>query len=253
MRPGLGRTFAGKKTRLDYFISFLLLSRTMAATANLNAKTTIYVSGLDNLVTEQILHSAFLTFGDIISVQIPPDQRNPGQHRGFAFVEFELPEDAAAAIENMHLSEMFGKVIRVSLARPGKTGPAFFSLKPIWAEEAWLSANAAGGPEGEGEDSMDIDGQGAASSSSAGPKDSAVARPAETNGNEAGASTGAKSYKVYMDISIGGTPAGRLILQLRPDVCPKTSENFRWDEKMADTEFFSGNTRFPVSQGAMHS
>lgn len=37
-------------------------------------------------------------------------------HKGFAFIEFEDSDDALAAIENMHQSELFGKVIRVNLA-----------------------------------------------------------------------------------------------------------------------------------------
>lgn len=39
-------------------------------------------------------------------------------HKGFGFVEFELPQDAEAAIDNMHLSEILGKVIKVQLAKP---------------------------------------------------------------------------------------------------------------------------------------
>merc|ERR1712004_410615 len=33
--------------------------------------------------------------------------------------------------------------------------------------------------------------------------------------------------RVFMDISIGGSPAGKIILELRSDVVPKTAENFR--------------------------
>lgn len=42
------------------------------------------------------------------------------QHRGFGFVEFEEADDAQAAIDNMNLSELYGKVIKVNLARPMK-------------------------------------------------------------------------------------------------------------------------------------
>ncbi|CAH1771454.1 5182_t:CDS:1, partial [Entrophospora sp. SA101] len=42
------------------------------------------------------------------------------QHRGFGFIEFEEAEDAQAAIDNMNLSELYGKVIKVNLARPMK-------------------------------------------------------------------------------------------------------------------------------------
>ncbi|XP_037609666.1 peptidyl-prolyl cis-trans isomerase-like [Sebastes umbrosus] len=33
--------------------------------------------------------------------------------------------------------------------------------------------------------------------------------------------------RVYFDITIGGTPAGRIEMELRADVVPKTAENFR--------------------------
>lgn len=33
--------------------------------------------------------------------------------------------------------------------------------------------------------------------------------------------------KVFFDMTIGGADAGRIIMELRPDVVPKTAENFR--------------------------
>ncbi|KAG0228997.1 Peptidyl-prolyl cis-trans isomerase [Actinomortierella wolfii] len=33
--------------------------------------------------------------------------------------------------------------------------------------------------------------------------------------------------RVFFDISIGGQPAGRIVMELRADVVPKTAENFR--------------------------
>ncbi|CAG8602989.1 15287_t:CDS:2, partial [Dentiscutata heterogama] len=82
------------------------------------SKTTIYVGGLDDQVNEQILHAAFIPFGDIVEIQIPPDPASHNQHRGFGFIEFEEAADAQAAIDNMNLSELYGKVIKVNLARP---------------------------------------------------------------------------------------------------------------------------------------
>eukprot|EP01106_Pelomyxa_sp_JSP_P010051 TRINITY_DN2706_c0_g1_i2.p1 TRINITY_DN2706_c0_g1~~TRINITY_DN2706_c0_g1_i2.p1 ORF type:complete len:165 (+),score=74.53 TRINITY_DN2706_c0_g1_i2:34-495(+) len=80
-------------------------------------KRTLYVGGLDEHVTEPILHAAFLPFGDIVDVQIPMDSQT-NKHRGFGFVTFELEEDVRAAMENMHNSEIYGRVLKVNIAKP---------------------------------------------------------------------------------------------------------------------------------------
>merc|ERR1712039_1115595 len=33
--------------------------------------------------------------------------------------------------------------------------------------------------------------------------------------------------KVFFDMTLGGAPAGRIVMELRADVAPKTAENFR--------------------------
>lgn len=58
------------------------------------------LGGLADEVDEEILRSAFLAFGEIIDIQIPLDYQTE-KHRGFAFIEYEFAEDAAAAIDNM--------------------------------------------------------------------------------------------------------------------------------------------------------
>ena len=56
--------------------------------------------GLTEEVDEKVLRSAFIPFGDISEVQLPIDYQTE-KHRGFAFIDYELPEDAQAAIDNM--------------------------------------------------------------------------------------------------------------------------------------------------------
>lgn len=65
-----------------------------------SSKRTLYVGGLAEEVDEKVLNAAFIPFGDVVDVQIPLDYESE-KHRGFAFVEFENAEDAAAAIDNM--------------------------------------------------------------------------------------------------------------------------------------------------------
>ncbi|KAG6803624.1 peptidyl-prolyl cis-trans isomerase E isoform X2 [Apis mellifera caucasica] len=104
-----------------------------------NTKRTIYVGGLAEEVDEKVLHAAFIPFGEIVDVQIPLDYESE-KHRGFAFIEFESAEDAAAAIDNMNDSELFGRTIRVNIAKPQKIKEG--SSKPVWADDVWLQEHA---------------------------------------------------------------------------------------------------------------
>ncbi|KAJ2872226.1 hypothetical protein GGH93_004209 [Coemansia aciculifera] len=75
-------------------------------------KCMLFVSGLDPEVTEQTLHAAFIPFGEIVQVTLPPDPSSSNKHRGFGFVEFE-EGDALEAIDNMQDTELFGRTIVV--------------------------------------------------------------------------------------------------------------------------------------------
>ncbi|POM62778.1 Peptidyl-prolyl cis-trans isomerase E [Phytophthora palmivora] len=94
-------------------------------------KRALYVGGLDNQVTEQGLYTAFVPFGPIKSVQIPLDYKSQ-RAKGFGFVEFDDEADARAAIDNMDDSELFGRTLRVAIAKPDR--PKLGSNKPVWAE-----------------------------------------------------------------------------------------------------------------------
>jgi peptidyl-prolyl isomerase E (cyclophilin E) len=111
----------------------------------------LYVGGLDNAVTLDLLRAAFLPFGTVKDIQLPLDMA--GQHKGFGFVLFQEEGDAEAAIENMEGAELFGHTIRVNFARAGGGGGAGGIGKSVWAEaDAWwknLKAQGKGGVEGE--------------------------------------------------------------------------------------------------------
>ena len=65
-----------------------------------------WLGGLSEEVDEGVIRAAFIPFGDISEVQLPIDYQTE-KHRGFAFVEFELPEDAKAAIDNMVIQNYY--------------------------------------------------------------------------------------------------------------------------------------------------
>ena len=100
-------------------------------------KATVYVGGLDHAVNEKILADAFLPFGEIVDVSLPkpdlPSSTDP--HRGFGYVEFEIPGDAKDAIDNMDQSELFGKVIKVNAAKPQKdSNEGLGSKTAVWEQ-----------------------------------------------------------------------------------------------------------------------
>eukprot|EP00232_Nephroselmis_pyriformis_P021442 CAMPEP_0182864766 /NCGR_PEP_ID=MMETSP0034_2-20130328/7336_1 /TAXON_ID=156128 /ORGANISM="Nephroselmis pyriformis, Strain CCMP717" /LENGTH=111 /DNA_ID=CAMNT_0024997029 /DNA_START=112 /DNA_END=444 /DNA_ORIENTATION=+ len=106
-----------------------------------NPKTTLYVGGLEEQVNEAILHAAFIPFGDIKSVEQPMDHTT-NTHRGFGFVEFEHKDDAAAAIDNMNNSELYGRVLRVNFANANriKGGDQGWASQPVWADaDDWMT------------------------------------------------------------------------------------------------------------------
>ncbi|EPE35365.1 RNA-binding, RBD [Glarea lozoyensis ATCC 20868] len=108
-------------------------------------KATVYIGGLAPTVNVESLQNAFLPFGEIADVSIPkndaPNSMEP--HRGFGYVEFEDPEDIKDAIDNMDQAELFGKVIKVSAAKPPKNvNEGLGSKTALWEQEGWLAENA---------------------------------------------------------------------------------------------------------------
>jgi len=108
--------------------------------AESKAKCTLYVGGLDEAVTATLLQAAFVPFGDLTDVQLPLEHAT-GKNRGFGFIEYATAEDAHDALENMHLSELMGRVIKVSNARPAK-----LRSQAVWADaEEWFEQLKASG------------------------------------------------------------------------------------------------------------
>ena len=84
--------------------------------------TSIYVGNLSLDATEEDIQRAFAVFGDVATVTIIKD-RETGRPRGFAFVEMPSGEQAKAAIQNVNLTEIAGRKVTVSEARPRADRP----------------------------------------------------------------------------------------------------------------------------------
>lgn len=180
-------------------------------------KRLLYVGGLAEEVDEKILHAAFVPFGDLVDVNLPIDFQTQ-KHRGFAFVEFESAEDAADAVDNMNDAEIYGRTIRVNIAKPNKLKES--SARAIWADDEWLKKHA-GAPvqsgdqeeKGTDEDNKDIV-----------EDESGVV---VENMTKSVSKKSTENPQVYFDIRIDGKFEGRIRFLLRKDIVPLTVENFR--------------------------
>ena len=94
-------------------------------------------------MSDKILADTFVPFGEIVDITIPkpelPTSTDP--HRGFGYIEFELPGDAKEAIDNMDQSELFGRVIKVAAAKPQKdSNEGLGSKMAVWESVSLASS-----------------------------------------------------------------------------------------------------------------
>jgi peptidyl-prolyl isomerase E (cyclophilin E) len=82
----------------------------------ISSKRVVFIGGLANEATVQLVRAAMIPFGPIRSVDVPMDYVK-GYHRGFAFVEYDDPDDAEEAIFNMDGAELLNRTIQVSIAQ----------------------------------------------------------------------------------------------------------------------------------------
>ena len=83
----------------------------------------IYVSNLSFNVQDEDLRGYFAAYGEVSSAKIITD-RETGQSRGFGFVEMSNDAEAQTAIRELDQSDVDGRQIKVSEARP-KTEKSF--------------------------------------------------------------------------------------------------------------------------------
>jgi cold-inducible RNA-binding protein len=77
----------------------------------------IFVGNLSFGTTETTVRSVFEAYGAVEGVTLITD-RETGQSRGFAFVEMSNTAEADLAIADLHGTELDGRLLKVSEARP---------------------------------------------------------------------------------------------------------------------------------------
>ncbi len=77
----------------------------------------LYVGNLPYSATENSLKEMFAQFGTVESVSVITD-RYTGQSKGFGFIELANKTEADAAIDKMNGSELDGRTLKVSEAKP---------------------------------------------------------------------------------------------------------------------------------------
>ncbi len=77
----------------------------------------IYVGNLSYTATESEIKAAFQAYGEVDSVSIITD-RDTSRSKGFGFVEMADKEQALAAIAGLNETELGGRRMMVSEARP---------------------------------------------------------------------------------------------------------------------------------------
>ncbi|MFA5933108.1 MAG: RNA-binding protein [Microgenomates group bacterium] len=84
--------------------------------------TKIFVGSLPYSTTSQELQEMFEKFGQVVSATVVMDKFT-GQSRGFGFVEMQNDDEANKAIQELNGSDMNGRALAVSVARPREERP----------------------------------------------------------------------------------------------------------------------------------
>jgi cold-inducible RNA-binding protein len=81
----------------------------------------LYVGNLSYNTTQESLHEAFSSAGEVREIAIPTD-RETGQPRGFAFVTMASDQAASAAIQKLNGQLIDGRAVKVNEAEERPRG-----------------------------------------------------------------------------------------------------------------------------------
>ena len=81
--------------------------------------TKLFLGSLPWSASDEDLQTAFAAHGNVLSAKVVTDKETR-RSRGFGFVEFETEAEATAAIQALNGTELKGRNIIVSEAKPKK-------------------------------------------------------------------------------------------------------------------------------------
>merc|ERR1719322_2194618 len=90
---------------------FLALKKTLKEAAK---DRNVFIKNIPELFNDESLKDLFSKYGHINNTKVMTDEK--GKSKGFGFVCFKMAEDAQAAIDDLHDTEIEGKLVYVSLA-----------------------------------------------------------------------------------------------------------------------------------------
>jgi len=96
----------------------------------------LYIGGLSYGTSENALKEGFAPAGNVVSAKVIMDKMT-GRSKGFGFVEFATPEEAAKAIEMFNEKEFDGRRIKVSEARPQENKPRSGGFNRDGGNRSW--------------------------------------------------------------------------------------------------------------------
>jgi RNA recognition motif-containing protein len=85
--------------------------------------TKLFVRSLAFQTTSDTIHRAFAPFGQLAEAKVATEREDPSKSRGFAFVSYFNPDDAARAKEQMDGTEIDGRRIIVDFSTPPGAAP----------------------------------------------------------------------------------------------------------------------------------
>lgn len=83
----------------------------------------LFIGSLAYATTDDSLQAHFAAIGPVVSAKVIVDRDNNNRSKGFGFVEYENDDDADRAIKDLDNSELDGRTINVSEARPREERP----------------------------------------------------------------------------------------------------------------------------------